>query len=237
MSLATPPSPMPKIPLTGRLALPALVLALGAGCSPAPPLYAAESAPAVVDGSAGEWPAALRPVPREGGLRVGLRETDDALYVVVVAGDERQKRRISGGGLRLWLDPAGGTERVLGVGFPLPAPPGLARGGTIEQRRFSERLDEVTLQRGEGPVQTFARGRLDGLETAAEWTDRALVVEVRVPFGDGPAAVAPGAALGVGVELLDTAVGAQRARAGRGGADDGAEAPTVTRWLRVETGL
>ena len=226
---------MPQTPLASRFAAAALLAALAVGCAPAPPLYAAEEAPAVVDGSAGEWPASLRPVPREGGLRIGLRETGDALYVVVVAGDERQKRRISGGGLRLWLDPAGGTERVLGVGFPLPAPPGLARGGTIEQRRFSERLGQVTLQRADGPVQTFERGRLDGIETAAEWTDRALVVEVRVPFGDGPAAVAPGAALGVGVELLDTAVGAQRARAGRG-ADEPGEAPTVTRWLRVETG-
>ena len=234
MDSVPPAPPMPKIPLTGRLVLPALAVALAAGCSPAPPLYAAESAPAVVDGSAREWPASLRPVPREGGLRIGLRETGEALYVVVVAGDERQKRRISGGGLRLWLDPAGGTERVLGVGFPLPAPAGLARGGTIERRRFSERLDEVTVQRGEGPVQTFTRGRLEGLEAAAEWTDRALVVELRVPFGDGPAAVRPGTALGVGVELPDTAVGAQRASAGR--AEDAGAAPTVTRWFRVETG-
>ena len=232
VSLASPTSRF-----AGRLAAPAVLLALAAGCAPAPPLYATEAAPAVVDGDAREWPAALRPVPREGGLRIGLRTTDDALYVVVVAGDERQKRRISAGGLRLWLDPAGGTERVLGVGFPLPAPPGLARGGTIEQRRFSERLGRLTLQRGEGPVQTFDLGRLEGIETAAEWTSRALVVEYRVPLGDGPMAVVPSGALGVGVELLDTSVGVRRAPAGRGGAaEDAGPTATVTRWLRVETG-
>ena len=222
-----------------RFAAAAAALALAAGCAPAPPLYASEAAPAVVDGDAREWPAALRPVPREGGLRLGLRTTDDALYVVVVAGDERQKRRISAGGLRLWIDPAGGTERVLGVGFPLPIPPGLARGGTIEQRRFSERLDQLTVQRGEGPIQTFSAGSLDGVETAAEWTSRALVVEVRVPFGAGPAAVVRGATLGLGVELLDTAAEAQQARAGRAAprrAEGAPAAPTVTRWLHVKPG-
>ena len=145
----------------------ALVAAAAAGCGPAPPLYATEAATATVDGSAAEWPSALRPVPREGGLRIGLRTSGDALYAVVVAGDERQRRRISAGGLRLWLDPAGGTERVLGVGFPLPAPPGLARGGSAERRRFSERLGRLTVQRGDGPVQTFDVGRLERLEAHA----------------------------------------------------------------------
>lgn len=225
-----------------RFAVSAVLLAsaavFGAACGPPPPLYAAESGTAVVDGNAREWPASLRPVPREGGLRIGLRTSDDALYAVVIAGDERQKRRISAGGLRLWLDPAGGTERVLGLGFPLPIDPGVARGGTLEQRRFNDRLDRITVQRLDSPTQTFPLRSLDGVEADAEWTDRALVVEFRVPFGTGPVAVQPGASLGVGVELLDVGGAARQQRAAggsRGGAAEaeGADAPTVTRWFQI----
>ncbi|MDT0632259.1 hypothetical protein RQM47_06520 [Rubrivirga sp. S365] len=232
---------MPTTPLTGRLAAGLAGLALAAGCTPAPPLYAsepvAETAPVVVDGAAGEWPQALRPVPREGGLTVGLRHTDDALYVVLVAGDERQIRRVSAGGLRLWLDPEGGTERVLGIGYPLPLPTGIARGGSVEKRRFEERLDRVAVQRGGGAEQTFAVDRLDGLEAAAQWTDRALVVELRVPLGaDSPVAVAPGEALGVGVELLASGAPPPTAppRRGPGAEAEERETPTVTRWLRTD---
>lgn len=205
---------------------------LAAGCAPAPPLYAVERAPVVVDGDADEWPAALRPVPNEGGLTLGLRTSEDALFVVVVAGDERQIRRISSGGLRLWFDPAGGTERVLGVGFPTPLDRAVARGGTAERRRFEDRLGRISVQRGEGPVQTFELDNIDGVEAAAEWGARTLVAEVRVPFGDGAVAIEPGGSLGVGVELADTSVrGIRDVR----GADDEAEGPpTITRWLRVE---
>ena len=215
-------------------------LAVAAGCAPAPPLYASEAAPVTVDGDAGEWPRALRPVPREGGLTLGLRNTDDALYLVVVAGDGRQARRVSSGGLRVWIDPAGGTERVLGVGYPLPLPPNVARGGSVERRRFAERLDRVTVRRGDGPVQTFQLGRLDGLDAAAEWTDRALVVEMRVPL-DGSSdllGAVEGGAVGVGVELVDPSGVRAQARRGvsqRGGAEgEPAEVPTVTRWLRAD---
>lgn len=243
-SVSTPTAPpMPKTLPLGRLAAGLAGLALAAGCAPAPPLYAsepvAETAPVVVDGAAGEWPRALRPVPREGGLTMGLRYTDDALYVVLVAGDERQIRRVSAGGLRLWLDPGGGTERVLGIGYPLPLPSGIARGGTVEKRRFEERLDRVTVQRGDAAEQTFTVGRLDGLEAAAQWGRRDLVVELRVPLGtDSPVAVAPDGTLGVGVELLASGAPPPTAPPRRGpGAEGGAEereTPTVTRWLRTE---
>ena len=220
-----------------RLAPLALALALAAGCAPAPPLYAVESAPVTVDGDADEWPAALRPVPNEGGLTLGLRASDDALFVVVVAGDERQIRRISAGGLRVWLDPAGGTERVLGVGFPVPLDRAVARGGTAERRRFADRLDRVSVQRGDGPTQTFQLDNVEGVEAAAEWGARTLVTEVRIPFGDGPVAVWPDGPLGVGIELAETSVRGIRRATPRGrGADDEASgvAPTITRWLRVD---
>ena len=227
-----------------RLAAFAFVLASlapAAGCAPAPPLYTAETAPVVVDGDAGEWPAALRPVPSEGGLTLGLRTSDDALFVVVVAGDERQIRRVSSGGLRVWLDPAGGTERVLAVGYPVPLDRAVARGGTAERRRFEDRLGRISVQRGEGPVQTFELGNVEGVEAASEWGARTLVTEVRIPFGDGPVAVERGEALGVGIELVEAGRSGLRARraapprqrgADADAADDGP--PTITRWLRLE---
>lgn len=199
----------------------ALLAALASGCGSAPPLYtSAPATPATtIDGDARDWPAALRPVPNEAGLSLGLRNTADSLYVVVVASDERQARRIALGGLRLWLDPAGGTDRVLGLRFPAPAAPDPAdvrrerararTGGVDEQalrRRFRSSLDRVEVTReGDVLVRSVPRGSVDGLVTEAAWTDAGLVVEARLPLHAAAGLLPTDAAedLGLGVELLD----------------------------------
>ena len=249
-----------------------LFAALAAGCRTPSPLYTAQDATpeTVVDGRADEWPQALRPVPREAGLSIGLRRAPDALVVAVIASDERQARRIALGGMRLWLDPEGGRDRVLGIRFPAPEPLGERALRTTARaqrdgrpaatdalrRRFESALGSVEITRGEAPPQRSAPGAVDGLETAATWGPRGLVVEVRVPLEASPALLPTraGAALGVGVELVDVqqavrqrrAAPGERPRPGRGEAPDPgerveAEAPppvevdTVTRWLRLES--
>ncbi len=243
----------------------AALAALASGCGGSAPLYS--SAPATgettIDGDARDWPAALRPVPREAGLSVGLRNTDDALTLVLVASDERQARRIALGGLRLWLDPSGGTERVLGLRFPAPPPPdpadvrrerGRERSGGVDEQRLRRRFDdalgrvEVTRQ-GQVLVQSAPRGSVAGLETAATWTRAGLVVEARIALdpASGPLPTAPDGSVGVGVELLDLAglapVGLreQGPVGGRAGGEPAAapreaalEPVTLTRWLRVD---
>jgi hypothetical protein len=191
--------------------LPTLVLLALAGCRSAAPLLTSTAAPVTVDGDVGEWAGGLRPVPGESGLSLGLRNTPDALVVAVVAGDEWQARRVAAGGLTLWLDPAGGNARRVGLRFPIGAgapgdapPPGApADGGTLRWA-FEASTTRLEAVRG-GDARPAAVGSVAGVETAAAWTDRGLAVEVRLPLR-GPAAAAfageaAGPSVGLGIEL------------------------------------
>ena len=219
-----------------RLAVALAFLSLtAAGCSGGGPLYATLGSPSqvTVDGQTTEWPAALRPVPREAALSIGLRRDADALAVVVVAGDARQAQTVALGGLRLWLDPAAGEDRVLGVRFPAPAPLGdrtlraLRPGGPDDplRRRFESSLGTVEITQGPTEDRDVALtrrapvGSVAGLETAATWERDRLVVEMRVPLSAMPGLLPDGAAgpLGVGVEIIDLqqTVATRRAAQGR----------------------
>lgn len=204
-----------------RLLVVPLVLA-AAGCGSAPPTYLTEPATTetVVDGEAAEWPAALRPVPQEAGLSVGLRRDGDDLVVAVIASDDRQARRIAVGGLRVWVDPEGGTDRALGVRYPAPSAPdvqevlrsGPRRGGAIDaenpqrlRRRYESGLDQVEITRGVLTQRASADGSFGGLVAESTWGPRGLVVEMRIPLMPAPGLleVAAGDEVGLGFELLD----------------------------------
>lgn len=233
----------------------AALAALVAGCGGTPRLF--PSAPAtpvpVVDGAAREWRGDLRPVPNEAGLVIGLRNTADALYVAVVARDERQARRIALGGLRFWIDPAGGTDPALGLRFPTPPPPDPAdlrsvRGTPHPIRlrdRFSDAVRSVEVRRaGEVLMQTVPVGRIDGLETAAEWGAEDLVVEVRIPLGasSGPLAIPASDVIGLGLEIpdipgFDPRLGGQRPTPTATPGSRTVDTPmlgSTTRWILVD---
>ncbi len=246
---------MPRVAVCTAL----LVLA---GCGGALPLVPSAPEAAVVDGDAGEWTSGLRPVPGESGLSLGLRRTPDALVVALIAGDEWQARRIAAGGLTLWLDPAGGTARRVGLRFPVGSDAEVdAAGGRPDdaalQAGFS--TDRLATVRGTA-VQSAAVGGVPGVETAASWTARGLVAEVRLPLR-GPAAAAfageaAGASVGLGIELAEVSrsgtsappppsmtgrsasgrldgYGADRRAEGRDTAAPQESAPTATRRTRT----
>ena len=254
---AAPLSPLRPV----RSALAFLLIALTAGCASTPPrLY--EAAPLTptteVDGDAREWRGSLFPVPQEAGLSFGVRSDGETLAVAVVAGDERQARRIALGGLRIWLDPAGGDAPALGVRFPTPAPPDPAdlrsqRGTPHPLRlraRFEDATERIEIQRGGSVVvQSAAVGSVPGLETAARWTDRdGLVVEMRIPLAasDRLLPADAGDRLGVGIGLtdlpgFDARIGGQRRAPMAGGPARGADVDdatpsldTTARWFVVD---
>ena len=211
--------------------LPLTALLLAACSSPLPTVASGPAPnPMAVDGEAREWEGALRPVPEEAGLSLGLRNDADALYLVVVAGDDWQGRRIAANGLTVWLNPTGTKDKAYGLSFPVglgsDGERGGARPGTqpvgypsgdragepldpdgLRSRLrdgFLRSLDRIEVTRN-GDRQSVAVGGAEGIETAATWTDAGLTVEMRVPLHDGPYAlgVAPGTPIGLGVELAE----------------------------------
>lgn len=243
-----------------RPALLALSLALVAGCGSTPPrVYEAASATAAtrVDGDARDWRGALVPVPEEAGLTFGVRDAGDALLLAVVAGDERQARRIALGGLYVSLDPAGALDPAvagtsgLRLRFPTPAPPDPAdlrsQRGTPHPIRLRARFDDATgrleVQRGGSVVvNSVAAGSIPGLETAAAWTDAGLVVEMRIPLGarDDLLAVEATDRVGVGIGLVDlpgfdARIGGARRAPGPLGPPRGSDVEAATPDLDVTT--
>ena len=231
-----------------RLALPSLLLPLvllGACASPLPTVASGPAPnPMAVDGDAREWEGALRPVPEETGLSMGVRNDADALYLVVVAGDGWQARRIAASGLTVWLNGDASSRKAYGLAFPVglgsDGERGRVRPGVLDGERprpdersaqrpdpdlqdrlreqFILSLDRIEVTR-DGDEQSIAVGGAAGIETAAAWTPDGLTVELRVPLRSGPYAVgvSPGAALGLGIELGDVARtgGARRGVQGR----------------------
>ena len=208
------------MPLPVRLLSLVVAAVVLPACGPGPALYAAEVAPTatVVDGDVGEWPSALRPVPGEGGLVIGLRREGDDLIVAVIATDERQTRRVVLGGLTVWVDPDGGTDRALGIRYPAPdevtardlRDVAAARDGDTAdtpalRRRYQAGTEAVVVTRGVVAQRTQGDGRFRGLEVASTWGRRGLAVEMRVPLSatSGLLDTQPTEAVGLGIELID----------------------------------
>ena len=197
---------LPRRAMTRLAGFSALLVLAGCG-SAARPLIESAVAPVVIDGDASEWTSGLRPVPGESGLSIGVRNTLDTVVIALVAGDEWQARRVAAGGLTLWLDPDGGTARRVGLRFPVGS-------GAVEEPSADLRdapvVDEGALREAfvaqatrlatvrAGVTTPAARYGVGGVETAATWTARGLVVEVRLPLrGPDAAAYAGEAPLGV----------------------------------------
>ena len=216
-----------------RLALIALA-ALAVGCSSTPVLQSAPAArPPIVDGSESDWVGALQPVEGHTGVALGVREDADALYVVAVLRGERQVRSALADGLTLWLDPAGGNDRALGLRYPVGlgarGRTGASPGGDGEPDAVRERFTEATrdlevLRDGaETGARTPAAGST-GLQAAATLDAGVLVVEYRVPRGtgaNGPGLSGDVVGLGLvtpeGTRPEGAARGGQGGRGGRGG--------------------
>ncbi|MEM1054216.1 MAG: hypothetical protein AAGI52_01715 [Bacteroidota bacterium] len=274
--------------MTRSFSLLALAVGLAACSSSAPVLQSAPpSATAEVDGEAADWAGSLQPVEDQPGLSLGVRDDGETMAVALVANTPQQALRLSRG-VTFWFDGEGGKSRAFGIGFPVRPERG-ARGQGRRQRgggeatpemgdgmrggpdpgarmarlreRFNDGADRMTVYRDGGGELQLAVGEVEGIEAAAEWTEAALVVEVRVPVTGGATGYSigaePGEAVGLGIETVDVpdemlqraqarrgGPGGQ-ARGGRGGARGGRagagglrgrapQLPTETQWVRVE---
>lgn len=213
-----------------RFLLPAVMLL--AACSSPLPIVLSGSAPnpMAVDGDAREWEGALRPVPEEAGLSLGIRNDAESLYLVVVAGDNWQARRVASRGLTVWINGEGTKDKAFGLSFPVGLgsdgerggeragtqadvyQPGGRVGGRLDpsgrdqrlREDFLRSLDRIEITRN-GERESVAVGGAEGIRAAATWTDSGLTVELQIPLHEGAYAVgsASGPTLGLGVELAE----------------------------------
>lgn len=238
--MLAPVARRPILPLSRAWALPiGLLLVAGAGCSSTQSIQSAPlSAPITLDGSDADWVGGIQPVTDQPGLGVGVRNNGDALYVVAVLRNESQVRQAVRNGLTLWLDPAGGTDRTLGVRFPLGASPGEAapgnapRGGRGRSEDLDERFASATqdlevLQDGAESGSRLPAAGVSGVRASASLQGAVMVIEYRVPLAGSSFALGarPGATIGLGLTTPEAQRpdGAERGRGRRGGGGRGGE--------------
>lgn len=224
-----------------------MTLTVLVGCSSSKHAITSERVlqPVAIDGAHAEWGTSLRPVPDESGILYGVRNTDDRLYLIVVATGEEAARRIAVGGMTVWFDTEGGQEEVYGIRYPV----GLfrSRGEARSRGERGRRGEEGRSDRpGNDPAQREARlrrsfervailreggrehtdyvlGEVPGVRAAAVSQETGFVAELEVPIGEGAfdLAVTPGQAFGMALELAPTLQrrpgGRQGGRPGRGG--------------------
>ncbi len=93
-------------------------LILVSGCGSTRPLASHWRDGAIkVDGHADEWEG-VQTVIEKKNMTLGLYNDGEDLYVLVVTGDPGLQGQILGRGLTVWLDPAGGKDKVVGIRYP-----------------------------------------------------------------------------------------------------------------------
>jgi len=230
-----------------------LALALGLTACSGFKTFSLESGPILssvrVDGAADEWLGRLtmladRPVS------VGLVNDDENLFFCLTSDDRALSEQIRRNGLILWIDPHGGTRKILGLQFPL----GLESGKGPDQGRSPGRgMNPETDRPGmgghldaepaglpeprefgviQGRSKKPGRIQLDsgtGIEMKINFSAGRLVYEARIPLvrtPNHPWAVGAegGAMIGFGLETAE-AVSSRRSQ-GPGG-DPGEGGPPM----------
>ncbi|MEM6646740.1 MAG: hypothetical protein AAF730_10840, partial [Bacteroidota bacterium] len=220
-----------------RLLLLTLAIALTGCASSAPPLATQFlHTPLTIDGSESDWSGMLAPMPDEDrNLAFAAVSDGQDLYIAFATSDQQTVGQMLAMGLTLWFDPAGGTEKTLGIRFPV----GLGENGLQALMRGqrgrpgAEQMDElfnlstaaVEIVRDDAESgQRFRPGDVNGLDVAASLTMGALFYELRLPLkatsgAEVAVALADGAMLGFGMETreIDRASLAAQMRQQRGG--------------------
>jgi hypothetical protein len=79
--------------------------------------------PFTIDGDAADW-VGLPLYVDKSGVSVAVSHDTEYLYVLVSATDRALQSRIRRGGFTVWFDPTGGSDKTLGIRYPLGMPGG-----------------------------------------------------------------------------------------------------------------
>ena len=165
-----------------------------------------------IDGSEAEWINNLQPVTEEN-LALGIMNDDEHLYIALVTADMRVRTKIMALGMTLWLDPAGGTEKALGIRFPLGIidaglplnPMNMLQDPELVEQMFNESITELeTIVQSKGQTIRWIRSEIPGMELVANSTAGTLVYEMKLPLQNDQLGYAldPSTAqkIGIGIE-------------------------------------
>lgn len=195
----------------------AILLVWGlAGCS-SYSTFRIESLPpaekVVIDGRADDWAGRLF-VVEDRRVSLGFLNDRDCLYLCLRTDDPGMQRQILRTGLTVWIDPAGGRKKALGIKHPV--------GMTSEEQRMWRQdqpkeetdapgalagnlTDVVILHGGSAAPESLDIAEARGWELKSTATGKSFAVEIKVPLaGSGEAAVKvgapPGGTVGIGFE-------------------------------------
>lgn len=181
------------------------------GCGGTAPLLTSMPATQIeIDGNESDWYTTLRPVESQN-MSIGVANDHEFLYVGMMTSDPALIHQFTSRGMVLWVDPAGGKEQAIGLGFPL----GRTDAGTTP-RSFDAREDlfdaslmEMELVRDAGDERVrIPANSIPGVSTRASLRNGTFFYEARLPLRlGGPytfaAETAPGAIIGVGLESAE----------------------------------
>jgi hypothetical protein len=109
--------------------------------------------PFTIDGDAADW-VGLPLYADKSGLNVAVSHDAEYMYVLVSASDRSIQSQIRRGGFTVWFDPTGGSDKTLGIRYPLGMPGGPPPGDSDEE--------------GMAPPEGFSRSMQNGVQTDME---------------------------------------------------------------------
>lgn len=72
----------------------------------------------LIDGIEDDWANKLTVFEKEK-FSIGIQNDEMYLYLILVSSDRSLQRRISGLGMTVWFDPSGGTDKKIGIRYPI----------------------------------------------------------------------------------------------------------------------
>jgi len=147
----------------------------------------------VVDGDYTEWGGQMWALDQEN-IYIGTLNDDAFLYLSIVASDRQTGMKMVMQGFTLWFDPDGGTDKVLGIRFPLgvgdekkgpPSRPGEMSEPDSEQikEQFESSLTELEIfTKGNELPNRLLVADAHGVDVSASVESRSFVYELKIPL-------------------------------------------------------
>lgn len=169
-----------------------------------------------IDGNLDDWGAEVQALNQKG-LRVAVANDDAYLYLGLSTDDPAVQRQVISRGLIVWLDAGGGKKKTFGVQYPIGLVNMIGQGGFAgrggqppsdeeRQRRLEESLVSLQIHDEQDEPLHLSVADFVGGELGFARSFGSVGYEMRIPLqatDAQPYAVgaAPGAAIGIGIEV------------------------------------